>query len=755
MATVSADLAQRPSSRFRGWISAAAAWAGQAQRIRYLEMGGIVLLLAMAGFTAYILVGQVPRTEPLSPTVAAALLIANLFPATSLLMLAGRRLAIHRAKQDGEGEGSLHVRLVIIFSMLAAVPALLLAIFASVLFQSGVQFWFSSSAQGMLENAGALAQGYYEEKLRDVGDETVVMAGDIRFALEQANAADPQFLSFYSDQVLRRRLSESAIVTIGRSNEQRTLVVVSPEERKDNWISGADLSRLRGGQDMVVTVQPDRIVAVSRLFDNPETYLYASRTVSVPSFMLGEKAQSVLQDYKAMEARSRNLQLQFNALLYVVSLLIIGVAVWVALLVADRLVRPVNDLVDAAQRIADGDLSIRVEEEDQRKDEVGFLSRSFNRMTERLQNQTQTLISANRQLDDRRAFIETVLESVSAAIVNVDEEGVIRLANGTAEALLSENGETIVGRKLVDAAPFLKEVAGDGRSNAILQVGDGTEPQTLAIRISDGDGGQVVTFEDITQQLSDQRRAAWSDVARRIAHEIKNPLTPIQLAAERLRRRFGKQIADGADIFEQLTGTIIRQVGDLRNIADEFSSFARMPKPVFREENLADIAGHAVFLFDVANNDIEFRFDPQSSAPIPMLADRRQLGQAVTNILKNAVESIEQRSAKDPAVAGRIETVIDATSGKLAIRISDNGIGLPAERDRIAEPYVTTRATGSGLGLAIVKKIVEEHQGTLAFTDNPGGGAVVTMSFDLVRLEAIATGTLPGSSTENKNSKTE
>lgn len=752
MATVPADINPKSSSRFRNWLSAVAAWIGQAQRIRYLEIGSVFALLAMAIFTAFLLTGQGPRTEPLSPSVAAALLIANLLPATSLLMLAGRRLAIARAKQDGEGEGSLHVRLVIIFSMLAAVPALLLAIFASVLFQSGVQFWFSNSAQGMLENAGALAKGYYEEKLRDVGDETVVMAGDIRFALDQASPTDPEFLSFYYDQVLRRKLSESAIVTIGKDNGERTLVVAAPEERKAKWISPTDLRRLRGGEDMVVTAQPDRIVAVSRLFDNPETYLYASRTVAVPSFMLGEKAQSVLNDYKAMEARSRNLQLQFNALLYIVSLLIIAAAVWVALLVADRLVRPVNDLVDAAQRIADGDLSIRVEEEDQRKDEVGFLSRSFNRMTERLQNQTQTLLSANRQLEDRRAFIETVLESVSAAIVNVDRDGVIRLANGTAETLLSKRGESITGQRLTDAAPFLKEVIAEGRSNAILQVGDGTEPQTLAIRISNGDGGQVVTFEDITQQLSDQRRAAWSDVARRIAHEIKNPLTPIQLAAERLRRRFGKQIEDGADVFEQLTGTIIRQVGDLRNIADEFSSFARMPKPVFREENLTDIVGHAVFLFEVANTDVEFRFVPQSSAAVLMYADRRQLGQAVTNILKNAVESIGQRTANDATIKGRVDTSIEASNGKLSIHIVDNGIGLPPERDRIVEPYVTTRATGSGLGLAIVKKIVEEHQGSLLFADNPGGGARVSMCFDLARLDAIASGRI---ATENQNSKAE
>lgn len=717
------------------WVKAVR-WLGTPNIVKILEIGSAAVLVIMAAVTAWVLIGQGPESEPLSPPIAAALLVANLLPATTLMMLVGRRIAIKRASTIGESEGQLHVRLVAIFSLLAAVPALLLSIFASVLFQSGVQFWFSNSAQGMLENAGALAKGYYEEKLRDVGDETVAMAGDIRFALDQTAPTDPQFLSFYYDQVLRRKLSESAIVAVTQNGAQQTLVVASPEERKGNWISASELKRLRDGQDQIVTAQPDRIVAVSRLFDKPETFLYASRSVSVPSFMLGEKAQSVLEDYKAMESRSRSLQLQFNALLYVVSLLIIGVAVWVALFVADRLVRPVNNLVDAAQRIADGDLSIRVEEEGLRKDEVGFLSRSFNRMTERLQSQTETLLAANRQLDDRRAFIETVLESVSAAIVNVDRDGAIRLANGTAERLLSKGGNTIVGQKLIDVAPFVKDLPADGRSHAILQVGDGTEPQTLAIKISDGEGGQVVTFEDITQQLSDQRRAAWSDVARRIAHEIKNPLTPIQLAAERLRRRFGKQIDEGSDVFDQLTGTIIRQVGDLRNIADEFSSFARMPKPVFRDEDMGDIVGHAVFLFEVANTDIEFNYQPPAT-PISMLADRRQLGQAVTNILKNAVESIKQREATSQ---GCVEVRIQTGDGKLSVQIADNGIGLPPERDRIVEPYVTTRATGSGLGLAIVQKIVEEHQGTLSFDDNASGGATVTMCFDLLRLDAIITG---------------
>jgi two-component system, NtrC family, nitrogen regulation sensor histidine kinase NtrY len=715
-------------------------WLGDAKTIKMLEIGSAIALLAMAIVTAFVFTGQSPKTEPLSPPLAATLLVANLLPATSILMLFGRRMALKRAARGSDSEGLLHVRLVAIFSLLAAGPALLLAIFASVLFQSGVQFWFSNSAQGMLENAGALAKGYYEEKLRDVGDETIAMASDIRYSLERVERTDPQFLSYYYDQVFRRKLSESAIVTIAPNGAQRTSVVASSDERRSNWISEADLKRLNAGEDLIVTASANEIVAVSRLYDQPLTYLYASRSGTVPSFMLGEKAQSVLNDYRAMESRSRALQLQFNALLYLVSLLIIGIAVWVALLVADRLVRPIDSLVDAAQRIADGDLSVRVAERGLRKDEVGFLSLSFNRMTERLESQTQNLLSANRQLDDRRSFIETVLESVSAAIVNVRSNGEIRLANGTAEKLLSKDGETIVGKKLLDVAPFIQEMVDQGKAQAIVQVGDGADPQTLAVRLASGEGGQVATFEDITQQLSDQRRAAWSDVARRIAHEIKNPLTPIQLAAERLRRRFGKQVDEGADVFDQLTGTIIRQVGDLRNIVDEFSSFARMPKPVFREENLADIVGHAVFLFEVAHSDIGFEFQ-SSENPLPMLADRRQLGQAVTNILKNAAEAIgERKSVDEDGPKGRIDIAIERVGNAVTVSFADNGTGLPQSRDRIVEPYVTTRATGSGLGLAIVQKIIEEHHGELRLSDNPGGGAVVTLAFDLSLLEQMAMG---------------
>lgn len=745
MATISADpIAERPRSALRRVGSVAIDWLGQSNFIWLLELGCIALLAIMAVVTAVVLIGQPPQAEPLSPAAAAALLVANLVPATTLIMLMGRRLALRRAPVvNEEGRGQLHIRLVAIFTLLSAVPALLLAVFASVLFQSGVQFWSSDSAKGMLENSGALAKGYYEEKIKELSDDTAAVASDVQYYLTQTTPQNPQFMQAYVNQILIRKLSASAVIKILPDGEQQTVAVVSADEKSD-WISAANLKRLQAGEPLVVSVAPDRIEAVMPFADTPNTYFYASRAVTVPSFMLGEKAQSVLDDYRSMVARSRNLQFQFNALLYFTSLIIISLAVWIALLVADRLVRPVNKLVQAAQRISDGDLSARVADEYIENDEVGFLAQSFNRMTERLESQTGTLITANKQLDDRRAFIETILESVSAAVLSTDSDGNIRLANGTAERLLSQEPGELAGKALAGVAPFLSQLVEEGRSQAIVQVGDGAEPQTLAVKIAAREQGHVVTFEDITQQLTDQRQAAWADVARRIAHEIKNPLTPIQLAAERLQRRFGKQIEDGSGVFSQLTGTIVRQVGDLRNIVDEFSSFARMPKPVFREESLTDIVGHSVFLFEVAHNDIAFKFDaPEGAANL--LCDRRQIGQAVTNLLKNAAEAIETlRERDDKELAGTVTASIAQSKDHFDVMVQDNGIGLPENKERLVEPYVTTRASGSGLGLAIVKKIVEEHQGEILFEDVPNGGARVTLRFFPERLLlASASGSAP------------
>jgi two-component system, NtrC family, nitrogen regulation sensor histidine kinase NtrY len=730
MATIEMQSSVTGSTYFRRSIAAFGEWVGNSRSIRFLEILSIAFVVIMAIFTATFLTSLSAQAEPLSPAIAATLLVANLLPATTLLVLFGRRLALQRAKLVNIGNRQrLHVRLVAIFSLISAVPTLLLVIFASLLFQSGAQFWFSGSARGMLENAGQLAQGYYDEKQRDLQDETLTMAGDLRKILSVIDINDPAFFDAYLTQVFNRKLSESAIITIASDGSQNSQAVISPDDSKPEnyqWFDPSYITRLDNGEKIIIEGKSDKIEALILLFEKPKSYLYTKRSQSLPTFNLGKKAQSVLQDYRAMELRSRSLQLQFNAALYLVSLLIIAFTVWIALIVADRLVRPITNLVTAAQNIADGDLTARVPVDAMRSDEVEFLSQSFNLMTDRLETQTSTLLATNRQLDERRNFIETVLESVSAGIVSLDNDGIIRLANSTAEKLLLGRGTTIVGKEFRAVAPILFEVVENKQSQAVVQLGDGPDPLTVAVKFVAGPVYDVVTFEDISQQLADQRRAAWSDVARRIAHEIKNPLTPIQLAAERLQRRFGSKLSEDATVFSQLTATIIRQVGDLRNIVDEFSAFARMPKPVFRHDSLVDIIGHAIFLFEVAHRQIAFKFVYPEPPPM-LVCDRRQLGQAVTNILKNAAEAIEENDQEGRPGSIVVELIV--ADPYLTISFTDNGPGLPAERERILEPYVTTRKTGSGLGLAIVRKIIEEHFAEISFDDAQGGGTIVSLRF--------------------------
>jgi len=326
---------------------------------------------------------------------------------------------------------------------------------------------------------------------------------------------------------------------------------------------------------------------------------------------------------------------------------------------------------------------------------------------------------------------------VSAGVISISREREVTLINLSAQALLRAGDTSAIGQPLSALAPELDRLLDSGERQAVVQLTSEGDVRTLAVTIVGAGNGHVLTFDDITQQLADQRHAAWSDVARRIAHEIKNPLTPIQLAAERLQRRYGAEIDGERDggTFERLVSTIVRQVGDIRRMIDEFSSFARMPKPRFRRENLVDIARQALFLHEVAHPSIRFSLDAPDPSPT-MVCDRRQLGQALTNIIKNACEAIDAQQGEGQA--GTIAMTIREADGRLSLDLADDGVGLPAERDRLTEPYVTTRAKGTGLGLAIVRRIVEEHMGTISFADRTGGGTLVRLDFDLHALDTVA-----------------
>ncbi|MEY4238731.1 MAG: hypothetical protein RL339_1332 [Pseudomonadota bacterium] len=721
-----------PSTRNSGWPQLWRRFQVAARRANFfavMEAVAVLAFLIMTGITWYVISAQAKSDQLLPTDLTATLLVGTLIPALGILVLLGRRLALQRAREVAGGSGQLHVRLVFLFSLISAVPTLLVAIFASFLFQSAVEFWFSDKSRGLLENSNKLALGFYEQTENDMKYSSLAMAADLRDFLSRQSPVSPEFISYYQFQITNRNINESTILQKLPDGSLSRAAFARGENPLGEQVSLGVVRQLDQGADIVVDTKPDKIEALTPIDRRTGIYLYTARKSDLLSLSQGQRAQSIVRDYAELTKRTRVLQLQSIIALFVASLALVGLSVWFALRFADRQVKPLYDLVAAAREVGAGNFSMRVEGRTG-ADEIGLLNRAFNRMTQQLERQTQALVGANQQLDERRAFIEAVLDSVTAGVVSTTATGEVRLINGAAQKLLLAPGaESPVGEPLAELVPPIAELIESGKHSGIVQFSKGSELLTLAVKASASPTGFVVTFEDITRQLLDQRQAAWSDVARRIAHEIKNPLTPIQLATERLKRRYRKLVTADVDLFDELTSTIIRQVGDLRKMVDEFSSFARLPKPVFRGEDPVDLARQALFLQEVARPEINFSFSAEPDIGI-IACDRHQFGQAMTNVLKNATEAVEARQkSADADYRGRISLALTLDGDDLVATITDNGIGLPQDRERIIEPYVTTREKGTGLGLAIVKKIVEEHGGDMTFGPAEEQGTIVTMRF--------------------------
>jgi two-component system nitrogen regulation sensor histidine kinase NtrY len=705
-----------------------------------LELAAAVLTIVLGWSSYAFLTRSAVPANGASQAIVSLVLVACLVPAMLLVVLIGRRVAILIGnRRRGLAGARLHLRLVALFAGIAAVPTLLVVAFASLLFQFGVQFWFSDRVRTIIDGSNEVAQAYVEDNRQRIADDIVVMAADVASYGRDFGEGTPLFQRGLDFQVAGRILTEAAVFR--RSAAGLTLIAASKVSEADvrAHVADIDLARAVAAPVTLIGAGEDRVEAAVAVPGSPGTYLYVSRKVDPAVLARATRAAGALGEYRALIERSRVMQLRFMLVLMAVSLLTLIVAIWLALWLANRLVEPIARLAIAAERVGAGDLDARVPVSGE-GDEVGVLERTFNRMTGQLKSQQAALLSANEELDTRRRFTEAVLAGVSAGVMSITSDGVVRVANASAAALLGLPPRQLRGQLLRAVAPELADLLDQARHTGDaagqVRIPRGADTQTLAVRIGGADGradidgrgtpdGFVLTFDDISAQLADQRRAAWADVARRIAHEIKNPLTPISLAAERLQRKFGRQIADDADVFTSLTGTIVRQVGDLRRMVDEFSEFARLPKPVFAPDDARRIAGQVLVLQEVAFPEIGFALD--KGGPAPLLCDSGQLARALTNLIKNAAESVGARLAAGAGPPGRIDIGIASSDAGITIRIADNGIGFPAEdRERLLEPYVTTRARGTGLGLAISAKIIEEHGGTLELADNPAGqGAVV------------------------------
>jgi two-component system nitrogen regulation sensor histidine kinase NtrY len=644
-----------------------------------------------------------------------------------------RMLRIAKAWRSAASGARLHLRFVTLFALAALAPAIIVAAFLGFTFSQGVDRWFSQRVESTIENAADVGRAYVDLASGGLSGEVEAMSVDLN-AARQGLLTEPQrYLAFLDAQTERRALSaayvlDSAGRVLARSEMPGAGAYTTPSP---NAYVAAN-----AGEVSVRFDEPTNSVrALHRLNEYQDAYLLVTRPVA-PGLVAQLRAfESSVEDYRTAREQQGALRGLFGLAYLSTALLVLLAAGWVGLNSATRVAGPIGRLVGAAQRVAAGDLKARVSVGEER-DEIDALATAFNRMTAQLDTQRRDLVEAQEEAEDRSQFIETVLAGVSAGVVGLDNNGRISAANRSAVQLLAE--KNLVGRRLIDVAPEFAELLnraspmGETPALRVDLMRDGGS-LNLSVRMSpEADGGLVLTFDDMTKLISAQRQEAWKDVARRIAHEIKNPLTPIQLSAERLRRKYADEIKSDPDTFLKCTDTILRQVADIGRMVDEFSSFARMPTPRMAFADMSDIARQTVFGQRLAFSDLRIEVEGVDK-PIGLVSDERLISQALLNLIKNAAESVQARRARDgePKDGFVLLRLRDLDFG-VQFEVIDNGLGFPEkDRHRLIEPYVTTRVKGSGLGLAIVARIIEDHGGLIELDDAPGQGPGAVVRFVL------------------------
>lgn len=710
------------------------------RRSRAVQTGarlGLVVLGPLLALATFLFLG--PFRPETSPSVLRIVLLADLVyvlvVAALVLATVMRVLAARRAQSSGS---RLHLRLSGLFAAVALVPTVLVAIFAVLTINVGMEGWFSDRVRNVVGASRAAAEAYEFEQRRDLTTDAEALAGRISLAYQAGLVGDDgemrQMLTAEQAQVQRGLREAFLIDGTGEIRARGERSYLFDFEKPD----AADLARAATGETVVIRDWANNeFRALIALRAYPDRLLYVSRTVDGSILQLLDETQESVRLYNQLEADRGTQLFQFGLLYLGFALILILAAVWMGLWIAERLAQPVGDLAGAVARVGQGDFDVRVKPADT-GDEIATLGQAFNRMTRQLKGQRDALVAGHRETEVQRRLFDSVLSSVTAGVIGLDADGQVVFLNRSARRLLDLASDGAdAGQPLVLVVPEFSHLldrardSGQAAQEEIRLTRKG-RMESLLVRIAaraSEDGareGFVVAFDDVTELVSAQRMAAWGDVARRIAHEIKNPLTPIQLSAERIRRRFGPRLAEeDHEALENLVDVIVRQTGDLRRIVDEFSKFARMPEPETRDEDFVKLVRDAVLLQEAGQPDVTFATD-LPTGPMVLALDATMIGQALTNLLKNAGEAIEtlkERGAPDGHVP-EIRVTLSTEGASAVLRIADNGIGLPEDRARLFEPYVTTRDKGTGLGLPIVRKIIEEHGGTLALLDGPVfGGA--------------------------------
>jgi two-component system nitrogen regulation sensor histidine kinase NtrY len=727
------------------------------RRLRNLSTLGLVVLGPVLVFATYLALGPMGQgTDTFSlRLILLTDLVYVLLVAALVMTQIGRLIAARRAKSAGS---RLHLRLTGVFVSMALIPTVCVAIFAVLTINVGLEGWFSDRVSSVVDNSLAAAEAYETEQREDLRQDALVLAGAID---RDRPRSDPSL----GDSDLLRELQ----LQIQRGLREAYLIDGTAKIRArgdrsylfDYEAPSADQIRIAAASDLLIIQDwpNNEFRALVPLVAYVDRYLYVSRDVDGAILSLLDETKETARLYQQLESERGRLLFDFGLLYLGFAVILILAAVWLGLWFAERLSGPVGRLTGAAQQVGAGDLTVRVREEEG-DDEIAMLGRYFNQMTRQLKDQRETLLDNTRQIERRRRLFDSVLSSVTSGVVGLDPEGRVTFVNRSAMRLLdwAEDQQSLsLSVAVPEFGPLFDTLVSDPIevSQGEVKVSRQGAMENLLVRMATRrteDGrleGYVVAFEDVTDLVSAQRMAAWGDVARRIAHEIKNPLTPIQLSAERIRRKFAPKLGEDRDSLEQMTGVIIRQTGDLRRIVDEFSKFARMPEPETSTQDLTQLVRDAVLLQQTGQPDVAIQIDvPDTAVLVPI--DATMISQALINLIKNAGEAIDNLKEKNLLndLNPQILVTLSTANGGARMTISDNGIGLPEDRARLFEPYVTTRSAGTGLGLPIVKKIIEEHGGTLTLEN-------AAPFKDQSHFGAMAVITLPLTPTSTKNSSGE
>ena len=704
---------------------------------------GAALLLAVATFIVF--AGFTPVIP--TPFVVTVIFGGDALIILTLLVLIGIEARnVIAARRAGSAGARLHSRVVALFSLVAAIPALVTAVVAAVSLERGLNPVFMKDIRGFISETTEATYLYRESQCRSLLRDTVAIASDLSQSArllrsDHALMRDyltrrAQLLGFTVALIMK---GDGSIDDRAANAEPRQIATPEPQDFADAGKDAPVCLLLADGQ-VFVALRP-----IQGLDDR---YFYAGRPIDPFSDRFSRDAADVAKTYTTFDAARRNIELGFAIMFALLALTMVFSAVWLGLTFANQLVAPIRRLIRATDEVASGNLYVQVPTRRSEGD-LGHLGDTFNKMTLELSQQQNRLIAANALNDERRAFTEAVLSGVPAGVIGVNARGIITVSNAAAERLVGAGGASqisLLGAPIDSILPMLAPILHEAQATRLrLHQGqakfqrDGRE-RILNVRVTSNpqraDQGSVITLDDITDLVGAQRTAAWADVARRIAHEIKNPLTPIQLSAERLKRRYGRVIVEGRDVFDQCTDTIIRQVDDIKRMVDEFSSFARMPKATPARDDLVDCVRRVLFLMRVGRPEIAIE-DRLPVEPLMARFDRRLISQAVTNVVKNAAEGIDALEGGGKG-KGRILVTMDVFADeRVSIAVSDNGRGFPSEdRHKLIEPYVTTRAEGTGLGLPIVIKILEDHGGSVELLDglareDGGVGAQVRLTLPI------------------------